>query len=92
MPRQKASVERRAPRGFLEFAMSRTALVMFALATFVLTPGCIVVQTADLAVGATGAVVGTAGKVVVGTVDAVTPGKTAPEDKFVTELCEETPA
>ncbi|HCR66104.1 hypothetical protein [Oceanicaulis sp. UBA2681] len=72
--------------------MSRPALVMFALATLMLTPGCIVVQTADLAVGATGAVVGTAGKVVGGAVDIVTPGKTAPEDKFVTELCEQTPA
>lgn len=72
--------------------MTRPALVMFALATLMLTPGCIVVQTADLAVGATSAVVGTAGKVVVGTVDAVTPGKASPDDKFVTELCDQTPA
>lgn len=72
--------------------MTRPALAMFALAAVILTPGCIVVQTADLAVGATGAVVGTAGKVVVGTVDAVTPGKTAPEDKFASELCDQTPA
>ena len=72
--------------------MMRPALVMFALATLMLTPGCIVVQTADLAVGATGAVVGTAGKVVVGTVDAVTPGKVSPDDKYVTELCDQTPA
>ena len=72
--------------------MTRPALVMIALAGLMMTPGCIVVQTADLAIGATGAVVGTAGKVVVGTVDAVTPGKIAPEDKFVTDLCEEIPA
>ncbi|WP_440959090.1 hypothetical protein ACFELO_02995 [Oceanicaulis sp. LC35] len=72
--------------------MTRPALVMIALAGLMLTPGCIVVQTADLAVGATGAVVGTAGKVVIGTVDAVTPGKTAPENKFVSELCDQTPA
>lgn len=72
--------------------MTRLALVMISFAALGMTPGCIVVQTADLAVGATGAVVGTAGKVVVGTVDAVTPGKTSPDDKFVTELCDQTPA
>ncbi|WP_156861348.1 hypothetical protein [Oceanicaulis alexandrii] len=72
--------------------MTRYGLMMIAAAGLMLTPGCIVVQTADLAVGATGAVVGTAGKVVGGAVDIVTPGKTAPEDKFITELCEQTPA
>ncbi len=72
--------------------MTRPALAMIALAALMMTPGCIVVQTADLAVGATGAVVGTAGKVVGGAVDIVTPGKIAPEDKVVPDLCVETPA
>jgi|TARA_B100001057_G_scaffold59486_1_gene52730 hypothetical protein len=65
---------------------------MIALAAVMMTPGCIVVQTADLAVGATGAVVGAAGKVVGGAVGVVTPGKSVVEDKFVTELCDDTPA
>ncbi|WP_306016935.1 hypothetical protein [Oceanicaulis sp. MMSF_3324] len=72
--------------------MMRPVLAMIALAAVMMTPGCIVVQTADLAVGATGAVVGTAGKVVGGAVDVVTPGKTMADDKVVTDLCDQTPA
>ena len=61
--------------------MTRLPLAAAALGALMLTPGCIALTAADLAIDATGAVDGAAGDVVEGAVDVITPGKAAPEDK-----------
>lgn len=54
--------------------MARLVLLGVGALSLLAAPGCIVVSAADLAIDATGAAVGTAGDVVEGAVDVVTPG------------------
>lgn len=54
--------------------MPRILTGLFAGLILIAAPGCIVMTTADIAMDATGAVIGTAGEVVEGAVDVVTPG------------------